>query len=130
MSESSTTDTKRTIIFVDSEMSWESDSLFDYLYEYENVPNKYKEFFYRNDIVNVIKEISNHLKSETKTIYPDIENVFKAFNTKDPKVLILGMDPYADGNAVGLCFSLPQDTKYINPSFRSIQKEIENCGFK
>lgn len=58
---------------------------------------------------------------KTKTIYPEGSNVFRAFKetpfTK-VKVVILGQDPYHDGNATGLAFDCG---KYVTPTMREIQ---------
>lgn len=117
---------------------WKKDKLYDIINL--NVPNGYKEFFKRNDVDRMLKNISDSLFERAKhcEIYPKITDVFRALKTKNPRVLILGQDPYHNpdkkdsslpGSAVGLCFSLPPNQTEINPSFRSIQKEIVNCGF-
>jgi len=64
----------------------------------------------------------------SRTVYPVPDDVFKAFR-KCPlgklKVVILGQDPYHDGNATGLAFS-NRDLLCISPSLRNIFKEVEN----
>jgi uracil-DNA glycosylase len=43
----------------------------------------------------------------TKTIYPESQNVFRAFRETpytNIKAVLIGQDPYHDGNATGLCF--------------------------
>ena len=64
---------------------------------------------------------------ERTTIYPDRKNIFRAFR-KTPydkvKVVLLGMDPYHDGSADGLCFSNSNSSK-ISPSLRNILTEID-----
>lgn len=76
----------------------------------------------------VRKERNNH------TIYPDKEDVFRAFRLTSPsnlKVVILGQDPYHDSSADGLAFSNGGDYQNISPSLKNIFKEIENdVGFK
>lgn len=39
-----------------------------------------------------------------------------------------GQDPYHNGSAVGLCFSVKKGND-INPSLLNIYKELENCGY-
>ncbi len=56
---------------------------------------------------------------------PLIFNAFNHFNIEDLKVCIIGMDPYINvGEAMGLCFSVPDGVK-CPPSLRNIFKEIE-----
>jgi len=64
----------------------------------------------------------------TKTIYPEPENIFRAFRAcpiSKLKVVILGQDPYHDGSATGLAFS-NRDLLRISPSLRNILKEVES----
>ena len=62
-------------------------------------------------------------------IYPPkhlIFNAFQHFNIEDTKVVLIGQDPYInEGQAMGLCFSVPNGTK-MPPSLRNIFKELEN----
>jgi len=77
------------------------------------------------------KKLSTFVKEEykSKTIFPNSENVFKAFwltPFSKVKVVILGQDPYHDiGQAHGLCFSVAEG-KNPPPSLKNIYKEIEN----
>lgn len=69
-----------------------------------------------------------------KIIYPDLNNLFVAFNLcnlSNLKVVILGQDPYHnEGQANGLAFSIPKDMK-LPPSLRNIFKELKNdLGFE
>jgi uracil-DNA glycosylase len=61
-------------------------------------------------------------------IYPPKDKIFNCFNffeLNDTKVVIIGQDPYINKNqAMGLCFSVPNDTK-VPPSLRNIYKEIK-----
>ncbi len=65
----------------------------------------------------------------TQIIYPKGSNIFAAFNHcpfNKIKVVILGQDPYhGQGQAHGLCFSVPQGID-IPPSLRNIYKELSN----
>ncbi len=66
---------------------------------------------------------------ETTTVFPEKENIFKAFSlTKldNLKVVILGQDPYHGfGQAQGLSFSTPANIKNP-PSMMNILKEIND----
>ena len=70
----------------------------------------------------------------TKTIYPDMHNIFNALkycSFKDTKVVILGQDPYHEPNqAHGLCFSVLKGV-VPPPSLQNIYKELSSdIGFK
>lgn len=75
--------------------------------------------------LNLRKFLSNEYN--TKTIYPDVNNIFNALNFtpyKDVKVLILGQDPYhGPDQAHGLSFSVNIGQK-IPPSLLNIYKEL------
>lgn len=79
-----------------------------------------KDYFLR--LENKIDELY-----KTKTCYPKMENIFNAFKLTPyecVKVVILGQDPYHnEGEAMGLCFSVPEDIK-IPPSLVNIYKEM------
>ncbi len=66
---------------------------------------------------------------ETTTVFPEKQNIFKAFSlTKldNLKVVILGQDPYHGfGQAQGLAFSTPANIKNP-PSMQNILKEIHS----
>ncbi|HZJ89310.1 MAG TPA: uracil-DNA glycosylase [Bacilli bacterium] len=66
---------------------------------------------------------------DQEVVYPERENVFKAFELtllSELKVVIFGQDPYINaGEATGLAFSVNEGVK-IPPSLRNIYKEIEN----
>ena len=58
--------------------------------------------------------------------YPPEDLVLAAFYSTTPKsvkVVLVGQDPFHDGSAMGLCFSVPESRK-INPSLRNILKAI------
>src|SRR5471030_1486595 len=63
-----------------------------------------------------------------KTIYPQKENYFAAFNLtpfEKVKVVILGQDPYhGPGQANGLCFAVGEKVP-LPPSLQNIFKEIQ-----
>ena len=66
---------------------------------------------------------------ETKTIYPDMYDIFNALNYteyKNVKVVILGQDPYHGPNqAHGLSFSVKPDVP-VPPSLKNIFKELNS----
>ncbi|MCX8676789.1 MULTISPECIES: uracil-DNA glycosylase [unclassified Apibacter] len=73
----------------------------------------------------------NFVKQEYKehTCYPKGKNIFKAFELTpfdQVKVVLLGQDPYhGEGQAMGLCFSVPNGMPYP-PSLRNIIIELKN----
>lgn len=73
----------------------------------------------------------NFVKQEYKehTCYPKGKNIFKAFELtpfNQVKVVLLGQDPYhGEGQAMGLCFSVPNGIVYP-PSLRNIIIELKN----
>lgn len=100
-----------------------------------------------NDWDNILKDVfegeefaalAQRLKQEyaTQTIYPFKQDVFNALKLTphaSVKVVILGQDPYINGEAHGLCFSVKQSYP-LPPSLKNIFKEqlsdlgIENKG--
>ena len=65
---------------------------------------------------------------ENEVCYPSKERIFNAFNLcpfNNVKVVILGQDPYYNGQAMGLSFSVPDGVK-LPPSLRKIYKEIHS----
>ena len=73
------------------------------------------------------KEINK--RYETTTVFPEKQNIFKAFSLtklENLKVVILGQDPYHGfGQAQGLAFSTPANIKNP-PSMQNILKEIQS----
>lgn len=67
------------------------------------------------------------------TVYPPGKDIFKAFDLTpwdDLKVVILGQDPYHnEGEAMGLCFSIPEGVK-VPPSLKNIYKELKQDSGK
>lgn len=75
-------------------------------------------------------KISAFLLNSDKTIYPEQNNLFRAFdcfNKEDLKVVILGQDPYHQPKqADGLAFSISDPKAKTPPSIKNIFKELEN----
>lgn len=76
------------------------------------------------------EEISTFLRAEKKSgkkIYPPGKMIFNAFEmtpVEKVKVVIIGQDPYHGfGQAMGLCFSVPQNIA-MPPSVKNIYKEL------
>jgi uracil-DNA glycosylase len=121
-----------SLLFLDEHWSWEM-TLKKFIDE-GNFHSSWKDFFYREDVYTELCIISEKLEKECElgnTIYPEINNVFRAFNLplEEIKVVILGQDPYHNGNAVGLCFSVPKGVT-INPSLKNMYKEMKDNGYK
>lgn len=82
-------------------------------------------YFSQNDS-NKIDEIMttvNNLRQNT-TIYPEQENILKVFKEIHPdnlKVVIIGQDPYHDGNATGIAFGCKNN---VSPSLKKIWEAI------
>lgn len=119
--------------FIDENWSWDI-PLFNFL-ESGNYPDDsqgWNSFFRSERIQTLLKRISDALNVDAKEniIFPPIYKVFRAFYAvplNKIKVVILGQDPYHDGNAVGLCFSVPPNGK-LNPSLQNIYKELNIQG--
>ncbi len=77
--------------------------------------------------MKALKQFLLQEKSASKTVYPDDQNIFAAFNHTpfgEAKVIILGQDPYhGPGQAHGLSFSVPKGIR-TPPSLKNIYKEI------
>lgn len=116
----------------------------DYSYDYktltleefmeQNTPSGWKEFFSLNSTKTIIHSISEKLKDAGiagESIFPSMDNIFRAlYETPMDKVqvVILGQDPYHNGSANGLAFSVPSGVP-LNPSVVNIKKEVVNCGY-
>ena len=121
----------QNIIFKEELSSLKNISLIDFLKE-GNIPFYWKDFFNEEKVLNELQNISDRLKERRHMeIYPSLPNIFKTFSLclKEVKLVILGQDPYYNGNATGLCFSIPKGEK-LNASLRNIYKELENEGFQ
>lgn len=114
-------------------ITWENTTLYDFLYKYKYIPKGWEKFFADNK--EILLSVSKKLEHEAKLgkkIYPPIHLTFRAlsyFSPKDTKVVILGQDPYANGSAVGLCFSVKRGN-VVNPSLKNIYAELKDEGYK
>lgn len=91
----------------------------------------WEKFFNQLQEKDYFKSLNAFLDSEYEheIIYPNRENLFKAFELTDDKTIkavIIGQDPYHEpGQAMGLSFSVPSGTK-LPPSLQNIYKELKN----
>lgn len=72
--------------------------------------------------VALAKKVSKERRGYT--VYPNSPDVFKAFKLtplKSLRVIILGQDPYHDGNASGLAFGSTNN----NPNLQKIMKQLD-----
>jgi len=78
--------------------------------------------------LNLEKFLESEQRAGAK-IFPSRENVFRAFDScsmENIKVVIIGQDPYHDdGQAMGLCFSVPKGVQ-VPSSLLNIYKELSN----
>src|SRR6185503_6091583 len=114
------------IEFNDSEYDYKTLSLIDFLED--NTPTGWTDFFSQSNVQEILQNSSDELLKlgQKETIYPAMENIFRAFYLvplNKVKIVILGLDPYHNGSAVGLAFSVKQGNA-INPSLRNIQQEV------
>lgn len=97
----------------------------------EHVPPTWAELFEQQSNKPYFKKLARFIKSERKkhTVYPLESDVFKAFELtalNDIRVVLLGQDPYhGEGQAHGLCFSVPTETK-PPPSLANVFKELNS----
>lgn len=85
---------------------------------------------YFDDILSVMEALDqDKLLYPNVSVFPPRAQVFTAFEYFDPvetKVVILGQDCYHKPNqAMGLCFSVPPNTK-MPPSLRNIDRELQS----
>jgi len=120
------------ITFLDEKWDWKKHTLSQFLSE-GNLPSGWKDFFLDPDIQSLLLKISSQIEEQAKEnlIFPSIPDVFRTFSLSLEKVrvVVLGQDPYHNGNAVGLCFSVPRGS-VVNPSLRNIYTELEREGVK
>lgn len=98
----------------------------------DNLPPGWRERLASEAGKEYFKTLTSFLRGEYRgdcPIFPPREKVLRALqgvDFQDVKVLILGQDPYhGPGQAVGLCFAVPNDLRPKPPSLVNIFKEIE-----
>ena len=72
------------------------------------------------------KKVAN-LRKRT-IVYPENDDIFNAYRLtpyNDVRVVIIGQDPYHDGSAHGLAFSIKKEQAKVPPSLKNILKEVE-----
>jgi uracil-DNA glycosylase len=100
-----------------------------WIMDFENIHDSWKPFFikWQKELTTILDEVYSGKSSSSKT-YPDKKLIFKAFEIDVTRIelVIVGQDCYhGEGQAMGLCFSVPSDIK-IPPSLVNIFKEIKN----
>lgn len=78
------------------------------------------------DMQVVYAKIEDDIK-QGREVYPSPDDIFKAYRLTPPenvKAVILGQDPYHNGQAMGLSFGV--NGKKVPPSLRNIYKELCN----
>lgn len=120
--------TENKLSFIDNNVSWNNSSIKDIDY-----PVEWKSFFEDEKTIDILKKVSTDIDEfvkDKKVIYPEPSRVFYTFHLPLNKirVVLLGQDPYHDGNAVGLAFSVKSGTR-INPSLKNIYTELIRSGF-
>lgn len=95
-----------------------------------NIKNSWKNILEEECQNTYFKKIEQKINDDINnwiTIYPEIKNIFKAFEKTsfdDIKVVILWQDPYhGKWQAQWFCFSVPKWTK-LPPSLKNIYKEL------
>lgn len=100
-----------------------------------NLNNDWQELLKDEMNKEYYTKLEKFLESEynTKTVYPEKQNIFSALeytSYKDTKAVILGQDPYHGPNqSHGLAFSVKPGVR-IPPSLRNMYKELKddlNC---
>jgi len=79
-----------------------------------------------------LSESITELRSNV-VIYPQKNDVFKAFRLtdyEDVRVVIIGQDPYFNGNADGLAFSCKTNTSpSLHNIFKAVEKDFGACSY-
>lgn len=87
------------------------------------------EWFEFSDAFEHVEFILNTIATRGEASHPEGKKIFRALNECKPdnlKVVILGMDPYIDGSAVGLSFDNATTQTKISPSLKAILKEMDD----
>lgn len=84
---------------------------------------------FANKQMQSLREFLKQQKAEDKEVFPPTNLTFNALNLTPfdkIKVVIIGQDPYhGEGQAHGLCFSVPEGVK-APPSLKNIFKELKS----
>jgi uracil-DNA glycosylase len=91
----------------------------------EPLPEGWEDLFETN--YHLLEHIQTIIDEKGNDFYPESENVFRAHRLCHPnkiKVIIIGQDPYFEGSANGLAFSVSEGCK-IPPSLKNIFKVIK-----
>jgi uracil-DNA glycosylase len=85
------------------------------------------DVFKDKEVVSNLNKVNNLYKTSPLKIYPEQEDVFKAF-IECPynrlRVVILLQDPYHDGSATGIATANAAGTRILSPSLRIMQDTI------
>ena len=99
----------------------------------ENLPPGWKLCLEGESSKPYFKNLTKFLNSQyesRKPIFPSRENILRALQAvdyPDVKVVLLGQDPYhGDGQAIGLCFGVPNTISPKPPSLVNVFKEVES----
>lgn len=99
--------------------------LYDYLgYEWYS---EIRPLFDKDYMKSIGHEVSKLRAKEI--VYPTKDEVFNAFkhcSFLDTNVVIIGQDPYHDGSAHGLAFSIREGQTKVPPSLRHILQEVQD----
>lgn len=108
-------------------LTWSNATLCEVYVTNENLPSGWIEFFTQPRVQTVLETISDELEAKSAlTLYPPITDVFRAFYLTpfhQVRAVLIGMDPYHNGNATGLCFEVPAG-RPVNPSLQMIFREL------
>ncbi|MCH9837081.1 uracil-DNA glycosylase [bacterium] len=91
----------------------------------------WQDFFATQDIPHIRNWIA-YTRSLGVAVYPPDQDVFRAFDLtplQDVRVVILGQDPYFNGEADGLAFSAGR-AKRLPLSLQRIVAEVKDDGFE
>ena len=95
----------------------------------ESLSTNFKQIFYEALTKDEILKVDQLLSESEQRIFPPPDTILRAFNffdIEDTKIVIIGQDPYHnEGEADGLCFSVPKGTA-IPPSLRNVFSEVGN----
>ncbi len=99
----------------------------------ENLPDGWKKLLKSEASEPYFQKLIQFLNSEyssKKSIFPPREFILRAIQSldyADTKVVLLGQDPYhGDGQAIGLCFGVPNSVFPKPPSLKNVFKEISS----